>query len=82
MGAQRRQGPPVKSKARLQRFEEMQSQEFQKRSETNEIIPAGPRLGDKVINSENVSQRLWRPRADRQSVVLHAKRRDRRRCRW
>eukprot|EP01030_Chromulinospumella_sphaerica_P005926 gene5926-5796_t len=45
-GAKARQS---KSKARLQRFEEMQSQEFQKRSETNEIyIPAGPRLGDKL----------------------------------
>ncbi|MBA1181892.1 energy-dependent translational throttle protein EttA [Pseudomonas psychrotolerans] len=46
-----------KSKARLQRFEEMQSQEFQKRSETNEIyIPAGQRLGDKVIEFKNVSK--------------------------
>ncbi|TBW06554.1 energy-dependent translational throttle protein EttA [Azotobacter chroococcum subsp. isscasi] len=51
-GAKARQ---VKSKARLQRFEEMQSQEFQKRSETNEIyIPAGPRLGDKVIEFSHV----------------------------
>ncbi|RMQ82432.1 hypothetical protein ALP97_05032 [Pseudomonas salomonii] len=51
-GAKARQS---KSKARLQRFEEMQSQEFQKRSETNEIyIPAGPRLGDKVIEFKNV----------------------------
>ncbi|ANJ54199.1 MULTISPECIES: energy-dependent translational throttle protein EttA [Pseudomonas] len=53
-GAKARQS---KSKARLQRFEEMQSQEFQKRSETNEIyIPAGPRLGDKVIEFKNVSK--------------------------
>ncbi|WP_150303125.1 energy-dependent translational throttle protein EttA [Pseudomonas saliphila] len=55
-----RQGPKgrqSKSKARLQRFEEMQSQEFQKRSETNEIfIPVGPRLGDKVIELNNVSK--------------------------
>ncbi|SDT25473.1 energy-dependent translational throttle protein EttA [Pseudomonas oryzae] len=51
-GAKARQ---AKSKARLQRFEEMQSQEFQKRSETNEIyIPAGPRLGDKVIEFNGV----------------------------
>ncbi|SFM31717.1 energy-dependent translational throttle protein EttA [Halopseudomonas yangmingensis] len=51
-GAKARQ---AKSKARLARFEEMQSQEFQKRSETNEIyIPAGPRLGDKVIEFHNV----------------------------
>ncbi|WP_338510591.1 energy-dependent translational throttle protein EttA [Pseudomonas trivialis] len=53
-GAKARQS---KSKARLQRFEEMQSQEFQKRSETNEIyIPVGPRLGDKVIEFKNVSK--------------------------
>ena len=53
-GAKARQS---KSKARLQRFEEMQSQEFQKRSETNEIyIPAGPRLGDKVIEFKNVTK--------------------------
>jgi len=50
-------GRQSKSKARLQRFEEMQSQEFQKRSETNEIyIPPGPRLGDNVIDFENVSK--------------------------
>ena len=50
-------GRQSKSKARLQRFEEMQSQEFQKRSETNEIyIPAGPRLGDKVIELHNVTK--------------------------
>ncbi|HLV16269.1 MAG TPA: energy-dependent translational throttle protein EttA [Pseudomonas sp.] len=48
-------GRQAKSKARLQRFEELQSQEFQKRSETNEIyIPAGPRLGDKVIEVKNL----------------------------
>ncbi len=53
-GAKARQ---AKSKARLQRFEEMQSQEFQKRAETNEIyIPAGPRLGDKVIEFKNVTK--------------------------
>ena len=50
-------GRQSKSKARLQRFEEMQSQEFQKRAETNEIyIPPGPRLGEKVIEFENVSK--------------------------
>ena len=48
-------GRQTKSKARLARFEEMQSQEFQKRSETNEIyIPAGPRLGDKVLDVNGV----------------------------
>lgn len=50
-------GRQSKSKARLARFEEMQSQEFQRRSETNEIyIPPGPRLGDKVIVFNNVSK--------------------------
>lgn len=50
-------GRQSKSKARLQRFEEMQSQEFQKRSETNEIyIPTGQRLGDQVIELHNVSK--------------------------
>ncbi len=53
-GAKARQ---AKSKARLARFEEMQSQDFQKRNETNEIyIPAGPRLGDKVLEFHNVSK--------------------------
>jgi len=50
-------GRQAKSKARLQRFEELQSQEFQRRNETNEIyIPPGPRLGDKVIEVENLSK--------------------------
>lgn len=50
-------GRHSKSKARLQRFEEMNSQEFQKRNETNEIyIPPGPRLGDKVIEVKDVSK--------------------------
>ena len=53
-GARARQS---KSKARLQRYEEMQSREFQKRSETNEIyIPPGERLGDKVIEFKHVSK--------------------------
>ncbi|RLQ22242.1 energy-dependent translational throttle protein EttA [Seongchinamella sediminis] len=43
-------GRQAKSKARLARFDELQSQEFQSRNETNEIyIPPGPRLGDNVI---------------------------------
>jgi sulfate-transporting ATPase len=43
-------GRHAKSKARLARFEELTSQEFQQRNETREIyIPPGPRLGDKVI---------------------------------
>jgi ATP-binding cassette ChvD family protein len=45
----------AKSKARLQRFEELSSQEFQKRNETNEIyIPPGDRLGDLVIECSKV----------------------------
>jgi len=52
-------GRHAKSKARLTRFEEMNSQEFQKRSETNEIyIPPGPRLGDLVIEFDKVSKRF------------------------
>jgi sulfate-transporting ATPase len=48
-------GRQAKNKARLQRFDEMQSQEFQARNETNEIyIPPGERLGDKVIEFHNV----------------------------
>jgi sulfate-transporting ATPase len=50
-------GRQAKSKARLARFEEMSSQEFQTRSETNEIyIPPGQRLGDLVIEFNNVSK--------------------------
>ncbi|MCB1757395.1 MAG: energy-dependent translational throttle protein EttA [Gammaproteobacteria bacterium] len=53
-GAKARQS---KSKARLARFEEMQSREFQKRSETNEIyIPPGERLGEKVLEFDHVSK--------------------------
>ncbi|MGD0501960.1 MAG: energy-dependent translational throttle protein EttA [Steroidobacteraceae bacterium] len=45
----------AKSKARLQRFEELSSQEFQKRNETNEIyIPPGDRLGDLVIDVQGL----------------------------
>jgi len=50
-------GRHAKNKARLSRFEEMQSQEFQARNETNEIyIPPGQRLGDKVIEFNDVSK--------------------------
>jgi len=50
-------GRRAKSKARLERFEELNSKEFQKRNETNEIyIPPGPHLGDKVIEFHNVSK--------------------------
>ncbi|MFC4655639.1 MULTISPECIES: energy-dependent translational throttle protein EttA [Rheinheimera] len=48
-------GRHAKSKARMARFEELQSQEFQKRNETNELfIPPGPRLGDKVLEVSNL----------------------------
>ncbi|WP_435214145.1 energy-dependent translational throttle protein EttA [Luminiphilus sp. nBUS_16] len=48
-------GRQAKSKARLARFEELNSQEFQTRNETNEIyIPPGPRLGDRVIEVKNL----------------------------
>ena len=50
-------GRQAKGKARLQRFEELNSQEFQQRNETNEIyIPTAERLGDKVIELEGVSK--------------------------
>ncbi len=50
-------GRQAKSKARLQRFDELQSQEFQKRNETNEIyIPPGERLGDLVIEAKGLSK--------------------------
>ena len=50
-------GRQAKSKARLARFEEMNSQEFQKRNETTELyIPPGQRLGDKVIDVTNLSK--------------------------
>jgi len=45
----------AKSKARLQRYEELASQEFQKRNETNEIyIPPGERLGELVIEAKGL----------------------------
>jgi ATP-binding cassette ChvD family protein len=48
-------GRQAKSKARLRQFEEISSQSYQKRNETNEIyIPPGPRLGDVVIEVENL----------------------------
>jgi energy-dependent translational throttle protein EttA len=47
----------AKAKARLQRFEELTSREFQTRNETNEIyIPPGPRLGDLVIEAEHLAK--------------------------
>ncbi|VGM96529.1 Uncharacterized ABC transporter ATP-binding protein HI_1252 [uncultured Avibacterium sp.] len=50
-------GRQAKSKARMARFEELNSGEYQKRNETNELfIPPGPRLGDKVIEVSNLSK--------------------------
>jgi ATPase subunit of ABC transporter with duplicated ATPase domains len=65
-------GRQAKSKARLARFDELQSQEFQARNETNEIyIPPGKR-----------EQRLWRPPLDRQLVTEYSQRCSSRDCRW
>ena len=48
-------GRHAKSKARLQRFEELSNQETQARNETKEIyIPPGPRLGDVVVEAEGI----------------------------
>lgn len=48
-------GRQAKSKARLRQFEEISSENYQKRNETNEIyIPPGPRLGDVVIEATNL----------------------------
>ena len=50
-------GRQAKSKARLKRFDEINSQEYQERAETNEIfIPTGDRLGDVVIEAESLSK--------------------------
>ncbi|WP_274370513.1 energy-dependent translational throttle protein EttA [Morganella morganii] len=50
-------GRQSKGKARLARFEELNSVEYQKRNETNELfIPPGPRLGDKVLEVENLTK--------------------------
>jgi ATP-binding cassette ChvD family protein len=55
-----RQNPKArqaKSKARMQRYEELASQEFQTRNETNEIyIPPGPRLGELVIEAKGLKK--------------------------
>ena len=50
-------GRQAKSKARLRQFEELSSQDYQRRNETNEIyIPPGPRLGDLVIEANGLSK--------------------------
>ena len=50
-------GRHAKSKARLARFDELSSKEFQKRNETQEIyIPPGPRLGNMVIEVDGIKK--------------------------
>ena len=50
-------GRQAKSKARIQRFEELSTREHQKRNETNELfIPPGPRLGELVIEAKGVKK--------------------------
>ncbi len=47
----------AKSKARMQRFEELSSADYQQRSETKSLyIPPGPRLGELVIEAEGISK--------------------------
>ena len=54
---QNAKGRQAKSKARIARFEELNSQEYQKRNETQEIfIPVADRLGNEVIEFEGVSK--------------------------
>ncbi|MCW9047628.1 MAG: energy-dependent translational throttle protein EttA [Gammaproteobacteria bacterium] len=50
-------GRHAKSKSRLTRFEELQSDDYQQRSETQSLyIPPGPRLGDLVVEAVNISK--------------------------
>ena len=50
-------GRQSKSKARIARFEDLNSQSFQSRNETQELyIPPGTRLGDKVLEVKNLSK--------------------------
>jgi len=52
-------GRQAKNKARLGRFEELNSKDFQKRNETQQLfIPPGPRLGDQVITFDNVRKQF------------------------
>ena len=51
-------GRHAKSKARMSRFEELSSDDYQKRSETKSLyIPPGPRLGDLVIEAKGIAKR-------------------------
>ncbi|WP_028115817.1 energy-dependent translational throttle protein EttA [Ferrimonas senticii] len=50
-------GRQAKSKARMARFDELNTSDYQKRNETNELfIPPGPRLGDKVLEVNNLTK--------------------------
>ncbi|HKJ70545.1 MAG TPA: energy-dependent translational throttle protein EttA [Gammaproteobacteria bacterium] len=52
-------GRQSKNKARLKRLDELAQPEYQERAQTNEIyIPPGPRLGDKVVEAENLSKQF------------------------
>ncbi|BCT91797.1 energy-dependent translational throttle protein EttA [Lysobacter helvus] len=56
---QNAKGGRSKGKARLARIEELQSVDYQRRAETNEIfIPPGERLGNKVVEFKNVSKKF------------------------
>ncbi|MCT6562880.1 ABC transporter ATP-binding protein, partial [Staphylococcus aureus] len=56
---QNAKGGRTKGKARLARLEELQSVDYQKRNETNEIfIPPGERLGNAVMEFKNVSKKF------------------------
>ena len=69
---QNAKGGQSKSKARMARFEELNSQEFQRRNETAELyIPPGERLGDSVIEFKNVTKSFGdRVLIDNLSVII------------
>ena len=57
MGSFKCERSAKENKARMERFEELNSKEFQQRNETSEIyIPPGPRLGNKVVEVEGISK--------------------------
>ncbi len=57
MGSSKSKRSSSENKARMARFDELNSGEYQKRNETNELfIPPGPRLGDKVIEVQNLTK--------------------------
>ena len=75
-------GRRKKSKARLARYEALLAEDRNTKLEDVQIhIPAGPRLGDRVIEADGPAQGLRRAAAHRRALVLAAARRDRRRDR-